>query len=115
MEGFGTSQFHIEYGPSSSQVSNPGGVLGTTAGTHTYGVLWSTTGVTFAYDGVVVGSETASLSGPMYLVMENSMGSPSVLNATMTACVTCVTCGCGSRAQRTRHHSPPAPHVRGTD
>ncbi len=84
MEGFGTSQYHIEYGPSSGQVSNPGGVGGTAPGTHTYGVLWSTTGVTFVYDGVVVGSETASLSGPMYLVMENSLGSPGVLGATMT-------------------------------
>jgi hypothetical protein len=84
MEGFGTSQFHIEYGPSSSQVSNPGGVGGTTAGTHTYGVLWSTTGVTFVYDGVIVGSENASLTGPMYLVMENSIGSPNLFGATMT-------------------------------
>ncbi len=84
MEGFGTSQYHIEYGPSSSQVSNPGGIGGTTAGTHTYGVLWTTTGVTFVYDGVVVGSETAALSGPMYLVMENSLGSPSVPAATVT-------------------------------
>ena len=84
MEGFGTSQFHIEYGPSSNQVSNPGGIGGTTAGTHTYGVLWTTTGVTFVYDGVVVGSETAVLSGPMYLVMENSLGSPSVPGATVT-------------------------------
>jgi hypothetical protein len=89
MEGFGSSQFHIEYGPAGTTFgqlgfANPGGVGGTTAGTHTYGVLWSTTGVTFVYNGVVVGSETAALSGPMYLVMENSLGSPSVLNATMT-------------------------------
>ena len=84
MEGFGTSQFHIEYGPSPHSVLNPGGVGGTTAGTHTYGVLWSTTGVTFVYDGVVVGSEPAPLSGPMYLVMENSIGSPSLLGATVT-------------------------------
>ncbi len=84
MEGFGTSQYHIEYGPSSHAVSNPGGVGGTAPGTHTYGVLWSTTGVTFVYDGVVVGSEPAPLSGPMYLVMENSLGSPGVLGATMT-------------------------------
>ncbi len=97
MEGFGSSQFHIEYGPNAGSVSNPGGVGGSTADTHTYGVLWSTTGTTFVYDGVVVGllphvntsgklvgPETASLSGTMYLVMENSLGSPTVLNATMT-------------------------------
>ena len=84
MEGFGTSQYHIEFGPSSHSVSNPGGVGGTTPGTHTYGVLWSTTGVVFVYDGVVVGSEPDPLSGPMYLVMENSLGSPGVLGATVT-------------------------------
>jgi Glycosyl hydrolases family 16 len=89
MEGFGTSQFHIEYGPSgstfgSSGFSNPGGVGGVTPGTHTYGVLWTTTGVTFVYDGVVVGTEPVPLSGPMYLVMENSLGSPSVPGATVT-------------------------------
>ncbi len=89
MEGFGTSQYHIEYGPAGSTFGNagffnPGGVGGTTAGTHTYGVLWTTTGVTFVYDGVIVGSETAALSGPMYLVMENAMGSPEALGVTMT-------------------------------
>ena len=84
MEGFSTSQFHIESGPNPSQVSNPGGVGGATGGTHTYGVLWTTTGVTFVYDGQVVGSLNASLPGPMYLVMENSLGSPASLGATMT-------------------------------
>ena len=84
MEGFSTSQYHIESGPNPNDVANPGGVGGTTAGTHTYGVLWTTTGVTFVYDGQVVGTLSASLSGPMYLVMENSLGSPTLLGATMT-------------------------------
>ncbi len=89
MEGFGTSQYHIEVGPAGSSFGsagfiNPGGIGGTTAGTHTYGVLWTTTGVTFVYDGVVVGSETAALTGPMYLVMENAIGTPEALGATMT-------------------------------
>ena len=90
MEGFGDAEYHIEYGPPGSGfgsgISNPGGVGGTSGGTHTYGVLWSTTGVTFVYDGVVVGTETASLSGPMFLVMENSLasGGPPLLPATMT-------------------------------
>ena len=89
MEGFGTSQYHIEIGPSGSTFgdagfANPGGVGGTTSGTHTYGVLWTTTGATFVYDGVVVGSETAALPGPMYLVMENAIGNPEALGATMT-------------------------------
>ncbi len=84
MEGFSTSQYHIESGPNPNDVSNPGGVGGATAGTHTYGVLWTTTGVTFVYDGQVVGTLSASLSGPMYLVMENSLGSPPSLGATVT-------------------------------
>jgi hypothetical protein len=84
MEGFSTSQYHIESGPNASDVSNPGGVGGATAGTHTYGVLWTTTGVTFVYDGQVVGTLNAVLSGPMYLVMENSLGSPALLGATVT-------------------------------
>ena len=48
-------------------------------------MLWTTTGVTFVYDGVVVGTETAALTGPMYLVMENSYSSvdPIVFPATM--------------------------------
>ena len=88
MEGHGNTEYHIEYGPKGSDfgsgVNNPGGVGGTTGGTHTYGVLWTTTRVTFVYDGVVVGSERASLKGPMYLVMVNSPGAPSSEPSTMT-------------------------------
>ena len=84
MEGFSTGQFHIESGSNSDAVSNPGGVGGATVGTHTYGVLWTTTSVTFVYDGRVVGRLHASLPGPMYLVMENSLGSPTLLGASMT-------------------------------
>lgn len=65
-------------------VSNPGGVGGTTGGTHTFGVLWTTTQVTFVYDGVVVGYESVSLRGPMYLVMVNSAGAPASEPTTMT-------------------------------
>ena len=88
IEGFGDVEYHIEYGPQGSDfgsgVSNPGGVGGTTGGTHTFGALWTTTGVTFVYDGVVVGSEAADLSGPMYLVMVNSAGPPALEPTTMT-------------------------------
>ena len=40
--------------------------------------------MTFVYDGAVVGTESASLSGPMFLVMENSLGAPASQPATMT-------------------------------
>jgi hypothetical protein len=40
---------------------------GITGSTHTYGVLWSTTGVIFVNDGMVVGSEVVPLTGPMSL------------------------------------------------
>ncbi len=56
------------------------------AGTHTYGVLWTTTGLTFFYDGAQVGPTiNLSLTSPMYLLMENSYSSadPTVLPATM--------------------------------
>ena len=78
MESFDSFTFHIEYGPAGTTFGeagfeNPGGSGGDfVPGTHTFGVLWTTKGVTFYYDGVKVGSETASLTGPMYLVAENS-------------------------------------------
>jgi hypothetical protein len=89
MEGFGTSQYHVHYGPSPSDASGPGGIGGTTAGTHTFGVLWTTTGVTFVYDGSVVGSESVSMTSPMFLVMENSLpmsrgGAPLLVPSTVT-------------------------------
>ncbi|MGA2304628.1 MAG: hypothetical protein ABSH29_10550, partial [Acidimicrobiales bacterium] len=55
------------------------------SGTHTYGVLWTTTGFTFLYDGAVVGTVNVALTSPMYLLMENSYSSvdPTVFPATM--------------------------------
>ncbi len=78
MESLGSFTYHIEYGPAGTTFGdagfeNPGGSGGDfVPGTHTFGLLWTTKGVTFYYDGVKVGSETASLTGPMYLVAENS-------------------------------------------
>ncbi len=86
MEGFGNAQWHGITGSSSSNLTNPGGagaLASPLGGPHTFGVLWSTTGVTFVYDGVVVGSATITLTGPMYLLMENSLGGPSLLGVTM--------------------------------
>jgi hypothetical protein len=89
MEGFGSSWYHVHYGPSPSDAAGPGGIGGATGGTHTFGVLWTTTGVTFVYDGSVVGSESVSLTSPMFLVMENSLSdsgtnAPSLVPSTMT-------------------------------
>jgi hypothetical protein len=72
MEGLaGEAAYHIHYGSGSGTAQ--GGNVNTSPGTHTYGVLWSTTGVTFVYDGAVVGSLTESMTSPMYLIMENSV------------------------------------------
>jgi hypothetical protein len=89
MEGFGTSQYHVHYGPSPSDAAGPGGIGGTTAGTHTFGVLWTTSAITFVYDGAVVGSVSVSLTSPMYLIMENSLSysganAPSLVPSTVT-------------------------------
>jgi hypothetical protein len=47
--------------------------------------LWTTTSITFVYDGAVVGTLDQSLTSPMHLVMENSIGSYLVtLPTTMT-------------------------------
>ena len=77
MEGFGTASSTLSHRPELEPgLRTPAGVGGTTAGTHTYGVLWSTTGVTFVYDGVVVGSRTCGAQRAHVPVMENCLGSP---------------------------------------
>jgi hypothetical protein len=89
MEGLdGTSHYHVHYGTSVSTALVVGNVVGTTAGTHTYGVLWTTTSETFVYDGVVVGTESIPLTSPMFLVLENSLpyspGTDELLGVTVT-------------------------------
>jgi len=89
MEGLGGSEaYHIHFGDGSgSGADGPGGVVSSVPGTHTFGVMWTTTSVTFVYDGAVVGTENESLDSPMFIVMENSIGDyggPTTLPATMT-------------------------------
>ena len=89
MEGLGGyTAYHIHFGNGDgSGADGPGGVVSSDPGTHTFGVLWTTTSVTFVYDGVVVGTENQSLDSPMFIVMENSIGDfggPTVLPATET-------------------------------
>jgi hypothetical protein len=83
MEGLGGyAAFHLHYGTGGG--TSQGGAANDLSGTHTYGVLWTTSGFTYIYDGAVVGTINVSLTSPMYLVMENSSGSgPTVLPATM--------------------------------
>jgi hypothetical protein len=89
MEGLGGSTaFHLHFGGGDGAgADGPGGVVSSSPGTHTFGVLWTTTGVTFVYDGVVVGTLDVALLSPMYLIMENSIGDyggPTTLPATVT-------------------------------
>jgi hypothetical protein len=85
MEGLGgMAAYHIHYGSGSGTAQ--GGYANSSPGTHTYGVLWTTTGVTFLYDGAVVGTANEAMTSPMYLVMENSYGGsgdPTALPSTM--------------------------------
>jgi hypothetical protein len=89
MEGLGGyTAYHIHFGDGDGMgADGPGGVVSSTPGTHTFGVLWTTTSVTFVYDGAVVGTIDESLDSPMYIIMENSIGDyggPTTLPATVT-------------------------------
>jgi hypothetical protein len=76
MEGLGGwAAYHLHFGSTGEGADASGAAVNSTPGAHTYGILWTTTGVTFIYDGVVEGTLTESLTSPMYLVMENSLGS----------------------------------------
>jgi beta-glucanase (GH16 family) len=87
MEGLGGyAAYHLHFGDGNGEgADGPGQPVNSTPGIHTYGVLWTTTGITFVYDGAVVGTLNDSLTSPMHLVMENSIGSYMVtLPTTMT-------------------------------
>jgi hypothetical protein len=81
--GYGYTAFHVHWGTGSSTAQ--GATVNNLSGTHTYGVLWTTTGFTFFYDGANVGTVNVALTSPEYLVMENSYSSvdPTVFPATM--------------------------------
>jgi hypothetical protein len=84
--GYGTAAYHIHFGDQDGMgADGPGGTVNISGGTHTFGVLWTTTSVTFVYDGVDVGTINESLDSPMDIVMENSYSSadPTVFPATM--------------------------------
>jgi hypothetical protein len=81
--GGGYTAFHVHYGTGASTAQ--GATVNDLAGTHTYGVLWTTTGFTFLYDGAVVGTVNVALTSPEYLLMENSYNGadPTVFPTTM--------------------------------
>jgi hypothetical protein len=81
--GYGYTAYHVHWGTGSSTAQ--GETVNDLSGTHTYGVLWTTTGFTFFYDGADVGTVNVALTSPQYLVMENSYSSvdPIVFPATM--------------------------------
>jgi beta-glucanase (GH16 family) len=84
--GYGYTAYHIHFGNSDGMgADGPGGTVNDSPGTHTFGVLWTTTSITFVYDGAVVGTINESLDSPMYIIMENSYSSadPTVFPATM--------------------------------
>ncbi|MGA2307575.1 MAG: family 16 glycosylhydrolase, partial [Acidimicrobiales bacterium] len=81
--GGGYTAYHVHYGTGASTAQ--GATVNDLSGTHTYGVLWTTTGFTFLYDGNVVGTVNVALTSPEYILMENSYnsGDPTVFPATM--------------------------------
>jgi hypothetical protein len=88
-EGFGDAQWHaINSG------GNPGGtgaLVGPLSSPHSFGALWSTTGVDIVYDGQFVAHSNQVMSGPMYLVLENSLPNGGPLSIPSTIIVPRVT------------------------
>jgi Glycosyl hydrolases family 16 len=96
MEGLhGSAAWHYHYLNSSGVDSSVGGAVSgfRGCGTHTYGVNWTTSAITFYYDGIQVGRVTAAeigvplASGPMYVVNDyaasSTYGGPTTGNVGM--------------------------------
>ena len=96
MEGLnGSAAWHYHYLNSSGATSAVGGTLSgfSGCGTHTYAVSWTTSAITFYYDGKQAGRVTPSeigvpiASGPMYVVNDYAAssiyGGPTVGNVNM--------------------------------
>jgi len=81
--GYGYTAYHVHYGTGMGTAQ--GATVNDLSGTHTYGVLWTTTGFTFFYDGADVGTVNVALTSPEYILMENSYNSvdPVVFPTTM--------------------------------
>jgi Glycosyl hydrolases family 16 len=84
MEGLnGSAAWHYHYLNSSGVDSSVGGAVSgfRGCGTHTYGVNWTTSAITFYYDGIQVGRVTPAeigvplASGPMYVINDYAASS----------------------------------------
>jgi hypothetical protein len=85
MEGLGGGDgIHLQYGPCNDNLTggDDGEVTKVTSGTHSFDILWTTSGITGYYDGTEVWSTTYGsftiqgyATAPEYLIMENSGGS----------------------------------------
>ena len=81
MEGLsGPACYHFH-----DPAGGPGGCAsGNFSGWHTFGANWQAGSVTYYYDGKQVGTISSGItSSPMYLILENSSGSPSVTPSTV--------------------------------
>jgi hypothetical protein len=96
MEGLsGHDGTHLQWGSVCDENTGGEGVItGTDSGTHTFGVLWTTSSITTYYDGVQVwttsyassAAEKAAATAPEDLIMEDSAGSyggPTVFPSTV--------------------------------
>jgi hypothetical protein len=88
MEGLGGSAaYHFHYGTSSDEQSEGASVAGDYTGWHTYSVIWTTSSVTFFYDGLQVGQLTSGITDqPMPIILNYAVGGyggPIVTPATM--------------------------------
>lgn len=96
MEGLsGVAAWHYHYVNASGQSSQVGGVPAqfSGCGTHTYSLIWTSSTLTFYYDGVQVGQVTSSqigvpiATGPMYVINDyaasSTYGGPTTGGVTM--------------------------------
>jgi glycosyl hydrolase family 16 len=96
MEGLnGSAAWHYHYLSSRGRPSSVGGMVPgfSGCGTHTYAVSWTTSAITFSYDGRPAGRITSRqigvpiVSGPMYLINDYATssvyGGPTAGNVTM--------------------------------
>ena len=94
MEGLsGQAEWHYHYLSAQGVDSHVGGSLGSGCGTNYYGVKWTTSAITFYYNGTAVGAVTPKeigvpiASGPMFLVNDyaasSDYGGPTVGGVSM--------------------------------
>lgn len=71
----GSAAYHFHYGTQSAELSEGASVSGSYTGWHTFGVVWTTSSLTFYYDGADVGSLTAGVTDqPMPIIINLAVG-----------------------------------------